>query len=76
MERKAAALLKLALRRAWGKRPCTHPRLEMENDLNSRVVGWFCSVCGADIYANHSGTGQAGVPPPAAPPGTKPSDRV
>lgn len=46
----AAYLLKKALRKQWGEKPCTHSKIEQEIDVRLDVNGWFCLECGRDLY--------------------------
>jgi hypothetical protein len=34
------------LRKQWGDRPCSHPRLTKEYDLGAHTGDWVCTTCG------------------------------
>ncbi|MCL2484373.1 MAG: hypothetical protein FWD89_04795 [Firmicutes bacterium] len=36
----------MALQKAWGDKPCSHPRFEKEYNLGSQTGDYVCTTCG------------------------------
>lgn len=43
------------LRKAWGQKPCDHPRIEKEYYLGSHTGDEVCAQCGREILRDRNG---------------------
>ena len=39
----------IALKQAWGDKPCEHPTLAREYDLGERTGNYVCTTCGTSF---------------------------